>query len=109
VNREKISAREKATVSVTVTNTGSRPGEEVIQMYIHHPVSSVVQPAIALRGFKRVHLEAGRSQTVTFDVGPDELSILNGQMKSVVESGPVDVLIGANSVETSSVTLTISE
>jgi hypothetical protein len=46
---------------------------------------------------------------VTFDVGPDELSILNGQMKSVVESGPVDVLIGANSVETSSVTLTISE
>ncbi len=108
VDRENISAKEKATASVTVTNTGSRAGDEVVQMYVHHPVSSVVQPVIALRGFRRIHLEAGRSTTVTFEVGADELSILNAEMKRVVEPGNVDVLIGANSAETSAVQLVVT-
>jgi beta-glucosidase len=108
VDREQISARESAKVSALVTNTGTRAGDEVVQMYIHHPVSSVVQPVIALRGFKRIHLEPGQSASVTFDVGTDELSILNAQMKRVVEPGKVDVLIGANSVDTSAVQLTVT-
>ena len=107
VDRAKITAQEKAKVSVTVTNTGSRAGDEVVQMYVHHAVSSVVQPVIALRGFKRVHLEAGKATTVTFEVGADELSILNAEMKRVVEPGSVDILVGANSVDTSAVQLTI--
>ena len=107
VNHETLSAKEKATVSVVVTNTGSRAGDEVVQMYIHHPVSSVVQPVIALRGFKRIHLDAGKSETVTFDVGAEEFSILDAQMKRVAEPGKVDVLVGANSTETSSVELTL--
>ena len=107
VDRAKITAQEKAKVSVTVTNTGSRAGDEVVQMYVHHAVSSVVQPVIALRGFKRVHLEAGKATTVTFEVGADELSILNAEMKRVVEPGSVDILVGANSVDTSPVQLTI--
>ena len=108
LDHEKITAEEKAKVSVLVTNTGSRAGDEVVQMYIHHPVSSVVQPIKALRGFRRVHLEAGQSTTVTFDVGADELSILNAEMKRVVERGQIDVLVGANSQETSAVELTIT-
>ena len=108
VNHERVSAKEKATVSVTVTNTGSRAGDEVVQMYIHHPVSSVVQPVIALHGFKRVHLEAGKSETVTFDVGADELSILNAEMKWVVEPGTVEVRVGANSADTSAVQFTVT-
>jgi len=107
VDREKISSNERAKVSLLVTNTGSRAGDEVVQMYIHHPVNSVVQPVIALRGFRRIHLESGKSTTVTFDVGTDELSILDAQMKRVVEPGEVDVLIGANSVETSTTQLTV--
>jgi beta-glucosidase len=107
VDHAEIAASGKAMVSVTVSNTGSRAGDEVVQMYIHHPVSSVVQPVIALRGFKRVHIDAGKSETVTFEVGPDELSILNAQMKGVVEPGPVDVLIGANSAETAGVRLNV--
>jgi beta-glucosidase len=107
VDREKLSAKEKAKVSVLVTNTGSRAGDEVVQMYIHHPASSVVQPVIALRGFKRVHLNAGESATVTFDVGTEELSILDAQMKRTVEPGKVDIFVGANSAETSSVELTV--
>jgi beta-glucosidase len=107
VDRESISAKDRAKVSVVVTNTGSRAGDEVVQMYIHHPVSSVVQPVIALRGFKRVHLDAGKSATVTFEVGADQLSILDAQMKRTVESGKVDVLVGANSAETSAVQVTV--
>jgi len=107
VDREKLSVKEKAKVSVVITNTGSRAGDEVVQMYIHHPVSSVVQPVIALRGFKRIHLDSGKSATVTFDVGAEELSILDAQMKPTVEPGKVDVLVGVSSAETSSVELTV--
>jgi len=108
LDREKITAKDKAKVSVLVSNTGSRAGDEVVQLYIHNPVSSVVQPVKVLRGFKRIHLDAGQSATVTFDVSADELSILNAAMKRVVEPGQVDVLVGANSQETSAVQLTVT-
>jgi beta-glucosidase len=107
LDRAQISANGRAKASVTVANTGSRAGDEVVQMYIHHTVSSVVQPVIALRGFKRIHLEPGKSETVTFDVGPEELSILDANMRRVVEAGKVDVLIGSSSAETSKVQLTV--
>jgi beta-glucosidase len=71
-------------------------------------VSSVVQPIIALKAFKRVHLDAGKSATVTFDVGPEELSILDAQMKKTVEPGKIDLLVGSNSAETSAVQLTVA-
>jgi beta-glucosidase len=60
-----------------------------------------------LRGFKRVHLNAGESATVTFDVSTEELSILDAQMKRTLEPGKVDVLVGANSAETSTVELAV--
>jgi beta-glucosidase len=109
LDRDQISAKETAKVSVTVTNSGTRAGDQVVQMYVHHPVSSVVQPVIALRGFKRIHLEPGASTTVSFDVGPDQLSILNAEMQNVVEPGAVDIMVGGSSAETSTVRLTISE
>ncbi len=108
LDRDHISVGESARVSIDVTNTGSRPGDEVVQLYIHHSVSSVVQPVIALRGFKRVHLDPGASTTVSFLVGPDELSIWNTQMKRSVEPGPVDLLLGASSTETLPVRLTVT-
>jgi beta-glucosidase len=64
LDRDRISANETAKVSITVTNSGARAGDQVVQMYVHHGVSSVVQPVIALRSFKRVHLEPGASTTV---------------------------------------------
>ncbi len=96
-------------MSITLTNSGSRPGDQVVQLYIHHGVSSVVQPVIALKSFRRVHLDPGASINVSFDVGPDQLSILDARMQKVVEPGPVDIRIGANSVDTSSVRLTVVE
>ncbi len=108
VDRGQIAPNGKAQVSVTVTNTGKRAGDQVVQMYIHHSVSSVVQPVLALKAFQRIHLEPGASQKVTFNVGTDELSILDANMQRVVEPGKVDVLIGANSAETSAVQLTVA-
>jgi beta-glucosidase len=108
-DRGTIEPNGTANVSVTVTNTGGRAGDEVVQMYIHHPVSSIVQPVIALRAFKRIHLEPHQSGTVTFEVGPEQLSILNAQMRRVVEPGAVDVLIGCSSAETSKVQVVVAE
>jgi len=109
VDREKISTKEKARVTLTVTNTGLRAGDEVVQMYIHHPLGSVVQSVIALRGFKRVHLDAGKAANVTFEIEREELSILNAEMKRVVEPGPIDVLIGPDSATTSGVQLLVTQ
>jgi beta-glucosidase len=106
-DQPQISTSGSTKVKVTVSNTGARAGDEVVQMYVHHRVSSVVQPVIALRGFKRIHLEPGRSETVTFEVGTDELSILDANMRRVVEPGKVDVLVGPNSTATSAVHLTV--
>jgi len=109
LDREKIAANESAKVSITITNSGKRAGDQVVQMYVHPLVSSVVQPVMALRGFKRVHLEPGASTTVSFDAGPEQLSILDAEMKRTVEPGAVDILLGSSSAETSSVRLTIAE
>jgi beta-glucosidase len=109
LDRERISPDETAHVAVTVKNTGFCAGDEVVQMYVHHEVSSIVQPIQMLRGFKRVHLDPGSSATVSFDVGPVQLSILNAEMKRVVESGPVEVWIGSNSADISKIRLIVSE
>jgi beta-glucosidase len=109
LDRERISPGETAHVAVTVTNSGSCAGDEVVQMYIHHEQSSIVQPIQMLRGFKRVHLDPGSSAAVNFDVGPEQLSILNVEMKRVVESGPVEVWIGSNSADTEKIRLMVSE
>jgi len=109
LGRNTIKPGETTHISIAVTNTGSRAGDTVVQMYLHHTVSSVVQPIIVLRGFKRVHLEPGASTTVTFEVGPEQLSILNAAMKRVVEPGQVEIRIGANSVETTSAQMDIAE
>jgi beta-glucosidase len=109
LDRERISPAEIAHIAVTVTNTGSCAGDEVVQMYIHHEESSVVQPVEMLRGFQRIHLDPGSSATVTFDVGPEQLSILNAEMKRVVEPGPVEVWIGSNSADTSKTRLIVSD
>ena len=109
VDHATLRPSETAKVSVTVTNSGDRAGDEVVQMYIHHETSSVVQPIILLHGFKRIHLEPRQSTTVSFDAGPEQFYILNAGMQRVVEPGVVDIRIGPNSVETKTVQVTIAE
>ena len=76
-----------AKVSVDVTNTGAREGDEVPQLYIHQRVASVAQaPVMQLKGFERITLKPGGERQVTFNVTPEMLSILNIDMHRVVEN-----------------------
>ena len=86
--------------SVTVTNTGDRDGATVVQLYLNDPVASVSRPVRELRGFKRIMLKAGESQTVSFKIDVDALKFWNQQMQQVAEPGKFRVMIGLDSVRT---------
>lgn len=85
------------TVTCTVTNTGDRDGEEVVQLYICDKTASVSQAPILLKAFERISLKKGESKKVTFTLGEDDLSIYNMEMKQVVEPGEFKVMVGAAS------------
>jgi len=85
-------------VSVTVTNTGSRDGTEVAQLYVHDEVASVTRPVRALAGFRRVSLKPGEARTLEFQLTPKELGLYNKDMKFVVEPGKFRVFVGGSSV-----------
>jgi len=95
------------TVSVDVTNTGSRAGDEVVQMYIRDEVSSVTRPVKELRGFERISLKPGETRTVSFKLGPEALQFYNREMKRVVEPGKFTVMVGPNSTDLQSTTLEV--
>ncbi len=84
-------------VSVDVTNTGKYKGDEVVQLYFKDEVSSVTVYETQLRGFERIALNAGETKTVQFILKPDDIKLLNKQMKWVVEPGTFEVLIGSSS------------
>jgi len=94
-----ISIDESTTVSVDVTNTGERAGDEVVQMYVRDDFASVGRYNKMLKGFERISLQPGETKTVTFKLGFDELNILNQQMKKVVEPGTFTISVGASSQE----------
>jgi beta-glucosidase len=102
-----IKAGESAKVSVTVSNTGTREGDEVVQMYIHQRVASITRPVIELRGFKRVTLKAGEKTTIELPLTADALSMLDAGMKRVVEPGMFDIMVGTSSAETSTIPLRV--
>jgi beta-glucosidase len=97
-----------AKVSVEVTNTGKREGDEVAQLYMHPKVASVTQPVMQLRGFQRIALKPGEKKTVEFAITPETLSILNIDMQRVVEPGVFELMVGSSSDKTSTVKLTVA-
>ena len=94
-------------VSVTVTNTGSRDADEVVQLYIHDVIASLSRPVKELKGFRRIHLKAGESQRVTFDITDDMLKFYNYDLKHVLEPGDFEVMIGPNSRDLKKTTLNV--
>ncbi len=108
VEPKQISAGGTAKVSVDVTNTGSREGDEVPQMYIHQKIASVTRPVMQLKGFQRVTLKPGEKKTVEFTITPETLSMLNVDMHKVVEPGIFEVMVGASSDQTKTVTLAVT-
>ncbi|MFD3514585.1 glycoside hydrolase family 3 N-terminal domain-containing protein [Streptomyces sp. NPDC058657] len=97
-------------VAVTLTNTGDREGDEVVQLYVHDRFASVVQPVRKLRGFRRVRLAAGRSTTVRFRLGAEDLGFWTNSEDGtfVVEEGDFDLYAGTSSEATAKATLKVT-
>ena len=84
-------------VSVDVANTGDRAGAEVVQLYIRDEVGSLTRPVKELRGFRRITLRAGESQTVSFALGAKDLAFHDAALDLVVEPGFFRVFVGTSS------------
>jgi beta-glucosidase len=97
LSRSTVSRRGSLRASVVVTNTGSRKGDEVVQLYIHDPVASISQPVRRLRGFERVTLDPGDSRRVTFTLGRSDFGFYDNSGRFVVEPGEIQVYAGNSS------------
>ena len=82
---------------VDVTNTGKRAGTEVVQMYIRDLVSSVTRPVKELKGFQKISLQPGETQTVALEITPESLAFYDINMKYVVEPGEFEIMVGNSS------------
>ena len=94
-----------AKVSVDVTNTGNREGDEVPQLYVHEKVAPVTWPVMRLEDFQRITLKPGEKKTVEFTITPDKLAMLDTDMHKVVEPGEFELMVGPSSAETKTVLL----
>jgi len=100
LSADKIKADGQVNVSVDVTNSGKRAGDEVVQLYVHEEKSSVKVPVKELRGFQRISLQPGEKQTVTFTLPAAKLAIWDETTHGfVVEPGAFDVMVGASSAD----------
>lgn len=97
--RKEIKANESTTVSFTLKNTGNKDGEEVAQLYLRDMLASVARPVLELKGFERVKLKAGESKTISFNITPEMLQMLDVNLKTVIEPGEFRVMIGSSSRE----------
>lgn len=85
------------TATVTVKNTGNRDADEVVQLYIRDLVASVARPVKELKSFQRIHLTAGESKEVSFQITPEMLKFYNAELKHVIEPGDFQIMVGSNS------------
>ena len=97
----------KITASVTVKNNGSRDADEIVQLYIRDMVASISRPVKELKGFQRIHLAAGESKEVSFDITPDMLKFYNADLKHVIEPGDFQIMIGTNSKDVKTMKLSV--
>jgi beta-glucosidase len=94
--------------SVDVANTGSRTGDEVVQLYIHDPVASISQPVRRLRAFERVTLAPGATKTVSFTLDRSDVGFYDNMGRFVVEPGQIDVYVGDSSKATLTTSFTVT-
>jgi beta-glucosidase len=111
LDRDTIRVGESARVSVDVTNTGPRAGDEVVQLYVRDLVSSVTRPVKELKGFRRISLQPGETMRLTLDVTPDSLAFHGIDLTYGVEPGEFRLMVGPSSrdEDLQSVTLTVVE
>jgi beta-glucosidase len=96
-----------AQVSIDLSNTGTRKGEEIVQLYIHDLISLPTRPVMELKDFARVTLSPGETKTVIFTLTPEKLAALGLDMKPVVSPGEFEIMVGRSSVDLLKATLTV--
>ena len=94
-------------VEVDVRNSGTRAGDEVVQLYIRDRVASVTRPIKELKGFERITLAPGETRTVRIALGPQAFSLWNLDMEEVVEPGLFDIMVGPDSENLQTIALEI--
>ncbi|HPE87799.1 MAG: glycoside hydrolase family 3 N-terminal domain-containing protein [Bacteroidales bacterium] len=92
-----MTTSDTAKIAITITNTGKVAGDEVVQLYIHDPLATVVRPVKELKDFRRIYLEAGESREVEFFIPPEKLILYDQNLKKTVEPGLFRIFIGASS------------
>jgi beta-glucosidase len=97
ISQSQVQAGSQVTVSLDVTNTGDRTGDEVVQLYIRHLDAAVPRPIKELKGFKRTTLQPGERKTVAFTLRSHQLGFYDETMQFVVEPGMVEVMVGNSS------------
>jgi len=107
LSASEIGAGGELQVRVRVTNTGSRPGTEVVQLYVRDLVGSVTRPVKELKGFQRVELAAGESREVSFTLTPEDLAFHTARGQWEAEPGAFTVMVGGNSRDVNSASFTL--
>ncbi|MEP7111368.1 MAG: glycoside hydrolase family 3 N-terminal domain-containing protein [Ferruginibacter sp.] len=97
LSKSSISASEKLTAKIPVTNTGNFDGEETVQLYVRDMVGSVVRPVKELKAFQKIFLKKGESKTVSFSLSAEDLKFYNSELKYLYEPGDFKIFIGGNS------------
>jgi len=97
ITPQQVGEQTEVAISCTVENTGGRAGDEVVQLYLHDAVASVVRPIKELKGFARITLEPGEKKTVTFTLPMGLLAFYDRDMRLVVEAGEFAVMVGSSS------------
>jgi beta-glucosidase len=93
VSKDTLSANDTLLVSVTVTNTGAREGQEVVELYTRDHFASITPSVKRLRRFDKIMLTPGQKQTLTFKLSKDDLAFVNQELKTITEEGMFDVMI----------------
>ena len=107
IDKSQMSADDTAIVSIDVENTGSREGDEIVQMYITDDYAMMTRPVKELRGFRRIHLKPGERQTVSFKIDKEQLSYYDKDNKWICEPGTFTIAVGPSSAENDKVKLEI--
>lgn len=99
LSKKRIKSSQNIVIAVTVTNSGARAGDEVVQLYLRDPVATIARPVKELRGFKRLSLQPGESKRIAFTVSAAQMAFFDASGNWVIEPGRIDVMIGSSSAD----------
>lgn len=108
-SKEIYTKDEQIEVSLEVTNTGKRNGEEVVQLYITDKFASVTRPVKELKDFQKVFFKAGETKKINFTITPDKLSFYDVYMNKIIEPGEFVISVGGNSADVKTTLFSLNE